>query len=123
MKRFPIALAVAVALMSATSAFAQSVEINGSRVNQNVTANNNSNVASGRDAVARQVLGAIADAEIQGSTVVQSVSASNNSNVASGRGSAACQEIGVIGDTGGAQAGGGGGGAFGIGGSTNGRSC
>lgn len=124
MKRFPIALAFTAALLTATSAFAQSVEINGSRVNQNVTANNNSNVASGRDAVARQVLGAIADAEIQGSTVVQSVSASNNSNVASGRGSAACQEIGVIGDTGGAQAGGGGGGIGGIiGGSSNGRSC
>jgi DNA-binding transcriptional regulator YdaS (Cro superfamily) len=110
MKRFPIALAVAVALMSATSAFAQDVEINGSRVNQNVTANNNSNIASGLDSVARQAFGAISDAEIRGSTVVQNVTANNNRNVASGRDSEACQEFGVIGDVGG------GGGLFGGGG-------
>ena len=124
MKRFPIALAVAAfTLVSATSAFAQSVEIGGSTVNQNVTANNNSNSASGRDAVAKQNIAAIASAEIQGSTVNQNVTANNNSNSASGQGSAACQEIGVIGDVGGAQTGGGGGGIGPIGGKVNGRSC
>jgi hypothetical protein len=106
MKRFPIALAFTAALMTATSAFAQSVEINGSRVNQNVNANGNVNAASGDDAVAKQSIAAIADAAIEGSTVTQSVNANGNVNSASGEQSVACQEIGVIGDVGGASAGG-----------------
>ena len=98
MKRFPIALAVAVALMGATSAFAQDVEINGSNVRQNVNANNNVANASGLNSVADQAAGAITDAEINGSNIDQNVNANNNVSNASGLFSRTCQEFGVIGD-------------------------
>jgi hypothetical protein len=127
MKRLPIALAVAAfALMGATGAYAANVKINGSTVNQSVNATNNSNSASGKEAVAKQSIGRISDAEITGSTVNQNVSAANNSNSASGAGSVACQDIGVIGTSGGAQSGGGGGSLLGglLGSAkSNGRGC
>jgi hypothetical protein len=95
MKRFPIAVAVAAfALVSATSAFAQGIKIDGT-VTQTVTAERNTNAALGNDSVARQAFGVL-NADVAG-TVDQTVNANDNTNTAEGNGSEACQTFGVIG--------------------------
>jgi hypothetical protein len=99
MKRLPIALTVAVvALMSATSGFAQQgVKINGVAANTTV-ANGNTAAAIGLLSEARQNIGVI-----NGNTTVNGVL--SNTTVANGNTSAAigllsesCQNIGVVGD-------------------------
>jgi hypothetical protein len=95
MKRLPIALAVAVfALMGASSAFATGPKIDGTVV-QSVTADQNTNTATGNDSFARQAFGVI-NADVSGN-VNQTLDASNNTNNAQGNGSEACQAFGVIG--------------------------
>jgi len=98
MKRLPIAVAVAAfALMGATSAFATDpLKIDGTVV-QTITAERNTNLATGTDSVARQAFG-IVDADVGASgSVDQTVTATDNSNTADGTGAEACQVAGAIG--------------------------
>ena len=98
MKRFPIAVAVAAfALVSATGAFAtEPLKIDGTVI-QNVTAERNTNYASGNESVARQAFGVV-DADVgESGYVEQNVNAYDNTNTADGTGAEACQVAGAIG--------------------------
>jgi uncharacterized membrane protein len=99
MKRLPIALTVAVvALMSATSGFAQQgVKINGVAANTTV-ANGNTNAAIGLLSTARQNIGVINGNTTVNGVLANTTVANGNTNAAIGLLSEACQNIGVVGD-------------------------
>jgi len=99
MKRLPIALAVAaVALMTATSGFAQQgVKINGVASNTTV-ANGNTNAAIGLLSKARQNIGAVNGNTTVNGVLANTTVANGNTNAAIGLLSEACQNIGVVGD-------------------------
>jgi hypothetical protein len=98
MKRLPIALAVAaLALMTATSGFAQGVRVNGVAANTTV-ANGNTNAAIGLLSEARQNIGAINGNTTVNGVLANTTVASGNTNAAIGLLTKACQNIGVVGD-------------------------
>ncbi len=91
----------AVALMTASSAFAGEIEVGGNALNVGVVAGNAVNVAAGFLSKADQSIGAISgdsDVTIGGNLLNVGVVAGNAVNVSTGFLSKSCQEIGAIGN-------------------------
>ncbi len=91
----------AVALMTASSAFAGEIEVDGNLLNVGVVTGNAVNVSTGFLSNAEQSIGAISgdsDISVDGNLLNVGVVTGNAVNVATGFLSDACQEIGAIGN-------------------------